>query len=403
MSRNISLALAFLVIHSICGFAQSPDKNLDKSLSKIYKDSNFPGFAITILKGDTTLFAKSYGFADKSKKTPYTLETIQPVGSVSKTFIGLALMKSVELGYFTLETNINELLPFKIIHPNFPNGIITVRHLATHTSSLLDNEEIYINEAYQLGNKPTVALGDFLQNYYTKEGKYYSSKNFDVNPIGSNFAYSNIASALMAYIIESKSKISFDEFCQKNIFHPLKMENTDWFYKADKEANYATLYQVNQPESKLEEKMLHADKSLKAYACITYPDGSLKTSASDLTLYLKAMMKGYFSKDTLIIGQSAYQTLFAKQFNEKNMPTNMDTKEPNRAIFWAYARKGEIRHTGSDPGVFAFISFHPLTKIGRIMTLNASLEGGENQKTVASFMKVIAALDSFEEAFAQKI
>jgi hypothetical protein len=35
------------------------------------------------------------------------------------------------------------------------------------------------------------------------------------------------------------------------------------------------------------------------------------------------------------------------------------------------------------------------------MTLNASLEGGENQKTVASFLKVIAALDSFEEAYAQ--
>jgi hypothetical protein len=180
------------------------------------------------------------------------------------------------------------------------------------------------------------------------------------------------------------------------------MENTDWFYNANKEAHYATLYQVNQPESVLEEKMLNADKSLKPYACITYPDGSLKTSASDLTLYLKAMMKGYFSNDTLIIGKSAYQTLFAKQFNEKNMPTNMDTKEPNRAIFWAYARKGEIRHTGSDPGVFAFISFHPVTKTGRIMTLNASLEGGENQKTVASFMKVIAALDSFEEVFAQK-
>ncbi|MCP9746849.1 class A beta-lactamase-related serine hydrolase [Lacihabitans sp. CS3-21] len=401
MSRNISLALAFLVVQSLGGLAQSPDKNLDKSLSKIYKESNFPGFAISILKADTTLFAKSYGFADKSKKTPYTLETIQPVGSVSKTFIALALMKSVELGYFTLESNINDLLPFKIIHPNFPYGIITVRHLATHTSSLLDNEEVYLNEAYQLGNEQNVALGAFLQNYYTKEGKFYSPKNFDLNPIGTNYAYSNIASALMAYIIESKSKITFAEFCQKYIFQPLKMESTDWFYNPENEAKYATLYQVNQPESSLEEKMLNADKSLKPYTCITYPDGSLKTSASDLTVFLKAMIKGYFSNDTLIIGKSAYQTLFAKQFNEKNMPTHMDNKEPNRAIFWAYARKGELRHTGSDPGVFAFISFHPVTKIGRIMTLNASLEGGENQKTVASFMKVIAALDSFEEAYAQ--
>lgn len=397
MRINIFLALAFLVVQTISCFAQSPDKNLDKNLTKIYKESNFPGFSISIIKGDSTLYTKSYGYADKSKKTPYTLGTIQPIGSVSKTFIALALMKSIELGYFTLETNINELLPFKITNPNFPNGIITVKHLATHTSSLLDNEAIYFSEAYQLGNKPTVELGAFLKNYYTKEGKFYSPKNFDITNIGTNYAYSNIAAALMAYIIESKSNISFAEFTQKYIFRPLKMYNTDWFYNKDNEAKYATLYQVNQPESSLEEKILNTDKSLKAYSCITYPDGSLKTSASDLTVFLKAMMKGYFSNDTIIISKRSYQTLFAKQFNEKNMPTNMDTKEPNRAIFWAYSRKGDIRHTGSDPGVFAFISFNPVTKIGRIMTLNASLDGGENHRTVGYFMKVITALDSFEE------
>jgi CubicO group peptidase (beta-lactamase class C family) len=394
---RIILFLVFLVLQTNCGSAQSSDKNLHKNLTKIYKESNFPGFAISIIKGDSTLYTKSYGYADKIKKTPYTLGTIQPVGSVSKTIIALAIMKSIELGYFNLESNINELLPFKITNPNFPDGTITVKHLVTHTSSLLDNEAIYYNEAYQLGNKPTIELGTFLKDYYTIEGKFYSHKNFDTTNIGTNYAYSNIAAALMAFIIEKKSKISFAAFSQKYIFQPLQMNKTDWFYNKDQEAQYATLYQVNQPESSLEEKILNPDKSLKAYSCITYPDGSLKTSASDLTLFLKAMMKGYFSTDTLIISKHSYQILFAKQFDEKNMPSNMDTKEPNRAIFWAYSRKGDIRHTGSDPGIFAFISFNPVTKIGRIMTLNASLDGGENQKTVGYFMKVIAALDSFEE------
>ncbi len=376
--------------------AQSSYKVLDKTLTKIYKESNFPGFAISIIKGDSSLFSKSYGYADKAKKLTYTLETIQPIGSVSKTFIGLALMKSIELEYFNLETNINDLLPFKITNPNFPNGIITVKHLATHTSSLLDDEAIYYSEAYQLGNKPTIELGAFLKDYYTKEGKFYSTKNFDATNIGTNYAYSNIAAALMAYIIETKSKMSFSDFTKKNIFQPLKMDKTDWFYNKNYEKKYATLYQVNQNENQLEEKITNANHSLKAYSCITYPDGSLKTSVNDLSLFLKAMMKGYFTNDAVIIGKRSYQTLFAKQFNEKNMPANMDTKEPNRAIFWSYSRKGDIRHTGSDPGVFAFISFNPVSKIGRIMTLNASLDGGENGKTVGYFKKVIAALDSFE-------
>jgi CubicO group peptidase (beta-lactamase class C family) len=395
MKKNIFLTLVLSIEVIICT-AQSPINILDKSLTKIYKESNFPGFAISIIKDDSILFSKGYGYANKSKKTPYTLETIQPVGSVSKTFIALAVLKSIELGYFSLETNINELLPFTITNPNFPNGIITVKHLVTHTSSLLDNEAIY-NDAYQLGHKPTIELGTFLKDYYTIEGKLYSPQNFDTANIGISYAYSNIAAALMAYIIEHASTLSFDAFCQKYIFQPLKMNHTDWLYNKNHEAQYATLYQVNKPEGLLDEKLLNPDKSIKAYTCITYPDGSLKTSTSDLTIYLKAMMNGYFGTDTQVIGKQSYQMIFAKQFDEKNMPINMDTKEPNRAIFWAYSKKGDIRHTGSDPGVLAFVSFNPITKIGRIMTLNTSLDGGENEQTVGYFMKVIAAVESFEK------
>ena len=397
MRINIFLLFVIGAFQLSACSAQPSSKSLDEKLAKIYKESNFPGFAISIIRGDSSIFLKSYGFADKSKKTPYTPATIQPVGSVSKTFIALALMKSIELGYFTLETNINDLLPFKIINPNFPNGIITVKQLATHTSSLLDNEDVYYNQAYQLGNNPTMALGDFLKEYYAKDGKFYAAKNFDTSTIGTNYSYSNIAAALMAYIIENKSKMAFADFTKKYIFQPLKMDKTDWFYNKNHEGEYATLYQVNQPESPLETKILNADNSLKDYSCVTYPDGSLKTSVNDLSLFLKAMMKGYFANDTSVIGKKSYQTLFAKQFTETNMPSNMDTKEPNRAIFWAYSRKGDIRHTGSDPGVFAFVSFNPITKIGRVMTLNTALEGGENERTVGYFKKVIAALDSFEE------
>lgn len=389
--------LIVAILFSACS-AQSPYKSLDKELEKIHKGSNFPGFAISIIRGDSSIFSKSYGYADRTKKTPYTLETIQPVGSVSKTFIALALMKSVELGYFTLETNINDLLPFKITNPNFPNGVITVKQLATHTSSLLDNENVYYNQAYQLGNNPTITLAAFLKDYYTEEGKFYSVENFDNSTIGTKYSYSNIAAALMAYIIENKSKMDFAEFTRIHIFQPLKMNETDWFYNKNYEGNYAILYQVNQPESPLEAKILNKDNSLKAYSCVTYPDGSLKTSVNDLSLFLKAMMKGYFTNDTTVIGKQSYQTLFVKQFTEKNMPTNMDTKEPNRAIFWSYSRKGDIRHTGSDLGVFAFISFNPITKIGRIMMLNASLEGNENERTVGYFKKIISAMDNFEEA-----
>jgi CubicO group peptidase (beta-lactamase class C family) len=394
--KKILLTTFLITAFFCCTVAQNNNQTLDKSLQTIYKKSNFPGFAIAIIKPDTVLFSKGYGYADRKIKTPYTTATIQPVGSVSKTFIALALMKAVELGYFTLATNINDLLPFKIINPNFPNGVITIQHLATHTSSLIDNDSIYVN-TYELGKKSTIQLGDFLKSYYTKEGKLYSALNFDNKAIGSNYAYSNIAAALTAYIIEVKASMPFDVFTRKYIFEPLQMTGSDWFYNDNNAKQYAILYEINTPEVPQLTKLINTDNSLKTYCCITYPDGSLKTSVNDLTKYLQAIMKGYAGTGNLITDTS-YKKMFAKQFTATDMPTNMDKNEANRAIFWSYTKKDQLRHTGSDAGVFAFISFDPKTKIGRVMTMNAALDGGDNAKAVKSFYAILEELNKYEEA-----
>jgi CubicO group peptidase (beta-lactamase class C family) len=386
--------LFFLLINVSKVVAQNNNQTLDKSLQNIYKKSNFPGFAIAIIKPDTVLFSKGYGYADRKTKTPYTPATIQPVGSVSKTFIALALMKAIELGYFTLATDINNLLPFKISNPNFPNGVITIQHLATHTSSLIDNDSVYVS-TYELGRKPTVQLGNFLKSYYAADGKLYSSLNFDSKAIGSNYAYSNIAAALTAYIIEVKANMPFDVFTRKYIFEPLQMTSSDWFYNDNNAKQYATLYEINTPEVPQLTKLINTDNSLKDYCCITYPDGSLKTSVNDLTKYLQVMMKGYAGANTLL-ADSLYKKMFAKQFTATDMPANMDKNEPNRAIFWSYTKKDQLRHTGSDAGVFAFISFDPKTNIGRVMTMNAALDGGDNEKAVKSFYKILEALNKYE-------
>jgi CubicO group peptidase (beta-lactamase class C family) len=200
---------------------------------------------------------------------------------------------------------------------------------------------------------------------------------------------------LAAYIIELAAKTPFDEYTSKYIFQPLKMNDTHWFYNDLKADKYATLYEVNKQSIPLYNQILNADGSLKIYSCNSYPDGSLKTSATDMTKYMIEMMKGYFSNSNLLSKQS-FATLFAKQFNESNMPANMDEKEPNRAIFWAYNRKGKLVHTGGDPGVSAFISFDPATKIGRILLINTGLEGDDDIAIKTYFQKLISSINDFE-------
>ena len=391
--KHFFLATTVIIGIQSCN-SQIDSEKLHENLKSFAEKSILPGFSVTILKNNAIAFQNTYGFANKSSKKEYTKSTIQPIGSISKTFIGFAIMKCIDLGYFTLETDVNTILPFKVQNPNFPNSIITVKNLVTHTSSLVDDEKTYMS-LYSLGEKPNIELSYFLKEYYTKDGKYYSKSNFGNLEPSKGYSYSNIASSLAAYIIEIKSGIKFDEFTKKYIFVPLKMNDSHWLYDASKIDNYATLYEINNTDVDYLKPLLNKDKSVKTYSCVTYPDGSLKTSTDDLTKYTIEMINGLNGKSTLLTPKS-YKTLFEKQFSESNMPKNMDPKEPNRAIFWCYNKKGRIMHTGSDIGVTAFLSIDPETKISRIIMINAALDGEDNIKAVENFKKIISEIEKFE-------
>lgn len=295
-------------------YSQIDRKTLQENLTKIQSQSNLPGFALTIIKNENIEFSEGFGYADRATKTQFTSETILPIGSISKTFIGFSVMKAIDLGYFTLETDINTILPFKIINPHQPNKKITINSLVTHTSGLVDNEKFYI-QAYNKGKKPTIKLGQYLKEYYSPKGKFYAKANFDKSK-KTTYNYSNIASALTAYLIEIKSNMTFSEFTKKHLFEPLQMNNSHWFYDEDFAAKYATLYQVDKSDSQFR-YLENSNGSLKTYSCATYPDGSLKTSVSDLAKYSIEMLKGYNGKSSLL-SKSSYETLFKKQFDQKN-------------------------------------------------------------------------------------
>jgi CubicO group peptidase (beta-lactamase class C family) len=383
----ISLLFTFASCHS-----QIDSKTLDKNLIEIQSQSNLPGFALTIIKNNQIQFEKGFGFANKDTKSPFTSVTILPIGSVSKTFIGFSVMKAIDLGYFTMETDINTILPFKIVNPHQPDKIVTIKSLVTHTSGLVDDEKNYI-KAYNEGKKPAMEMSLFLKEYYSPEGKFYTKTNFDKSK-KLTYNYSNIASALTAYLIEIKANMTFDDFTKKYIFEPLQMSNTHWFYDDAFASKYATLYQIDKPDYPFP-AIENKDGSLKPYSCATYPDGSLKTTTQDLAKYLIEMLKGYKGKSDLL-SKSSFETLFKKQFDENSMPLKMDPKEPNRAVFWAYNKKDKLTHTGSDPGVATFISIDPKTKISRVLVFNTALDGQDNDITVENFKKIIEEIEKFE-------
>lgn len=358
--------------------AQSSNQSLTEKLSRQFSESDFPGFCVSVVDKDKVIYQNGFGYADVQSKKPYTVNTIQPVGSVSKTFIGLALMKAVELKLFSLETNVNDALDFKVSNPHFPGSQIKIKHLATHTSGIVDREDVYA-KTYLFGKQSAdVPLKDFLSSYLTKKGKFYDKRNFAREKPGAAFNYSNIGATLAAYLIESKAKMPFADFVDKYVLQPLAMQNSGWFDRAATANLRATLYDPQY-------------KPYRVYASITYPDGSLRSSCADLSKYLIEIIKGYNGASNLLLGKTSFKKMLSPQFSPANSPNNISEKEPNQGIFFAFRRDGLIGHTGSDYGVSAFLFFNPKTSVGRIFLTNVDV--GENPKLAAEFKDIWQALD----------
>ncbi|MDN5288623.1 MAG: beta-lactamase [Mucilaginibacter sp.] len=359
--------------------AQSITDSLTNNLHRAFVKDSLPGLCVVLVNAHQIIYQKSFGFADIGNQIPYTINAIQNVGSVSKTVIAMALMKAVELQYFTLETNINDILPFKVVNPNQPDSKITIRELANHTSGIIDNPAIYpnsyrfypklrsfdstaLNALSENGYREKVkdsSMRSFFYNYLASGGKYYSKVNFGEGPAGGTSAYSNIGSALVAYLIEIRSHLSYADFTTKYILKPLKMDHSGWFVKSINLKNHAKLY-------------LNQSSYFPLYDLLTYPDGGLKTSADDLSKYLMAIIRGYQGDKTLL-NEASFKVMFTVQFTKEHPPKNISLTNRNKGIFWNLYTNGTIGHDGDDPGISTFLFFNPKTGLGGLFLCNKYL------------------------------
>lgn len=348
---------------------------LTENLKSAYKKGAIIGFSVSVVNEKGLIYDKGFGFTDIEQSKPYTSNTVQNIASISKTLIGISLLKAQELGKLNINDPINKYLPFKIVNPNYPEIPILIKHLAYHTSSITDLDEIYAksyvltkndhadNEGvYDYFNKPetNISLLNFIQNSLTQDGKWYTKNTFSNSKPGEKRDYSNIAAALCALVIESATGQDYRSFTKENILRPLKMNSSGWSSKDIDSTMRSRLF--------ANKKTMIAD-----YSLITYTDGGFLTSSNDLGLFLSELIKGY-GGNGILLNKGSYKKLFEKQ----KFTTN--GKSESYGIFMEFRddflniKADMIGHNGSDPGVFTAMYFNPKTKIGKVVLVNTDTD-----------------------------
>ncbi|WP_430965331.1 serine hydrolase domain-containing protein [Spongiimicrobium sp. 2-473A-2-J] len=177
---------------------------VEENAITLLKDERFHSVSIAVVKDEIEI-SKHYGELEIGKENPPNDSTVYEIASVTKTFLGTIAAKAVLDGKINLNDDVRIYLEQSYPNLEFDKKPVTIKHLLTHTSG-------FPNFPIKGENKP-----DFFEGL--KEIKIESK-------IGSNYAYSNTAPELMAYIIEKVYDMPYEQLLSKYIFVPNEMKST---------------------------------------------------------------------------------------------------------------------------------------------------------------------------------
>jgi len=375
------------------------------SAEKRVKEAGLPGVAVAVVKPDGRYWATGFGYANLDTKKPMTENTVISIGSVSKTLTGTALMQLVEKGKVDLNGDINEYLSFKVENPKKPGKTITPRHVLTHTTGILDSDVYGSPVVYHFGGDNPVVLGDFLKDYLSVDGKYYSSDdNFAGTDPGEHYEYSNIVYGLAGHLVEAASGQAFNEYTKENIFKPLGMNATGWRYHEVNADDLGMQYERvggDYPEEAMRGGEHDGWRAVVPYGLATYPDGGLRSSVSDLSHFLAAIMNdGSYKGARILSEETVKEMLTPQEFGAGKIKGQHElidqgitfAMEPFVSMSEEWVLPG---HSGSDPGTSTFMYFDPKRDVGVIFFTNSGMYKKEQMEAAQSITK-----DLFENAAA---
>ena len=180
-------------------------------LSSIREVTGVPGMSAAVSLDGEVIWTGTVGYRNHSKSLPVNAETKFRIASVSKLVTAALVLNAAENAILDLDTDIRTFVPE---WPNHNGAVITLRHLAAHTSGI---------SHYGAGDQYNSAIQyENLSDSIT----IFADKPLLARP-GQEYSYSSYGYALMGASLESTTAKSFSENLQTVIAVPFGLSNTE--------------------------------------------------------------------------------------------------------------------------------------------------------------------------------
>ncbi|MEM0272883.1 MAG: serine hydrolase [Thermoprotei archaeon] len=196
----------------------SQSKKIESYIMDTMRKNKLPGLSICLIKDGEKVYSRGFGSACIQPPKPATPNTLYGVGSVTKTFTALSIMKLYEEGKLALQDPVKKYIPsFEADAEDQP---VTIHQLLTHSSGFPDlgMAEDVIGRIFgsKTGWTPLGSLDDLVSHINQAKAERVSTK-------GDTFFYWNEGYAMLGGIIEKVSGKSYTRFVKETILSPLNM------------------------------------------------------------------------------------------------------------------------------------------------------------------------------------
>lgn len=367
----IGLSCFYLSVWAKAGNGSSPagksvlpvtkTRQIEDYVRQRIKASKIPGLILVIVKGNQVVYNRGFGYADLGSQSAVTPDTFFEIGSNSKAYTALGILRLQSEGKLQISDPVSKYLPWFYMKFQGHRVNITIEQLL-HQTSGVPFKSIQDIPVSQTGH----ALEDTVR---TLVGKELAHKP------GESFLYATINYDVLGLIIQQISGESFENYMTAEVLKPLGLNNTFLFRRnAVERGLMATGYKTSFRQS-------------LAYDAPRYrgntPAGYFITSGRDVGEWLKIQLG------------SSGSPVFRRLIQESHTPD--DTVRPGGdgsfyGMGWFTTRVGgrEIYHGGANPNFSSFMILRPDQRMGvAILSNHGNIESPDIQFIAQGVMKRI--------------
>jgi D-alanyl-D-alanine carboxypeptidase len=321
-------------------------------LTQLMENQPVMGLSVAVVKDGKLVYTHAMGWKEEGKVPLKTTDMFR-IASISKSFSATSIMQLVEQKKLSLDDDVSELIGFQVRNPKFPETVITLRMLLSHTSSINDSEGYFTLDAFNPPKNPNWAKA---YNEY-EPGKGYQYCNLNFNTVGT--------------IIEKYSGERFDYYVKNHILDPLGLYGGYNVNELDV-SRFATLYAYSRDSSKFSPspaayapRKEEIENYQMGYSTpIFSPTGGMKISAPDLAKYMIMHMN---------YGKGGNVKIISKK-SSREMQTPLSLDENYGLALWKTDKLISgvklTGHTGSAYGLYSSMFFDPEKKFGFVVITN---------------------------------